>query len=159
MRFALVWIAVAGPAIAQQQPMVANTPSSPPRIMVTNSPPPPGQVIVPPRAVPPGPPPPPYAHIIRPPQPRAAPSSYITPDDYPASARAMKQQGRVDFILIVGKDGRVAGCNINRSSGSPALDSTTCSLMRRRARFTPAIDSNGNPAVAPVRMQYVWRLG
>ena len=155
MRAVLVCIACVASPVAAQQSGIANTPNVPSQVVAV----PPGKpahlYVVP---VPPMPPLSAFADIVRPPQPRAAPSSYITSDDYPASARAAKQQGRVDFTLIVGPNGRVATCMINRSSGSVVLDSTTCNLMRRRARFTPAMDSHGNPATAAVRLHFEWRL-
>lgn len=159
MRAVLVCIACVASPVAAQQGGVVNTPSaSQPIIAVSNSPPPPSQIIVAPMAFPPAAPLPPFPHVVRAPQPRAATSSYITPDDYPASALAARQQGRVDFTLVVGANGRASGCMINRSSGSSVLDSTTCRLMRSRARFTPAMDSNGNPATAAVRLHFEWRL-
>ena len=165
MRVALiaaVALALAGAARAEQ-PGIAVTNSPPPQIIaVPASPPYPSVILMPPGdaavARPPGPPLPPGPRIIRPPQIRAPLHSYFTSDDYPVSARAARRKGRVDFTLIVGPDGRAKGCMINRSSGTAALDSATCIIMRRRARFTPAIDSNGNPATAPVRLSYSWRL-
>mgnify|MGYP002148087180 CR=1 FL=1 len=44
-----------------------------------------------------------------------------------------------------GPDGRVTSCDITSSSGSPDLDEATCSNVTRRARFTPAMDGEGNP--------------
>jgi protein TonB len=34
---------------------------------------------------------------------------------------------------------------VTGSSGSSALDQATCRLLSRRARYTPAKDSSGNP--------------
>jgi len=76
---------------------------------------------------------------------RANLASYVTDSDYPASAVERGEQGTVRFTLAIGADGRVTGCTVTGSSGSAVLDSTTCRIMRSRARFTPARDSNGNP--------------
>jgi len=154
-------VALAGPAWAQaQQGMVTNSPAAqPPIIAVPSAPGMPAYALPPGVYRPPEPPPlPPGARIVRPPQPRAVAQSLISRDDYPAAALAMRAHGRVRFRLLIGPDGRVAGCAITRSSGSPVLDSTTCRLIRRRARFTPAVDSNGNPAAGTVEDQIVWRL-
>jgi periplasmic protein TonB len=130
--------------------------SAQPPVAVADSPPP---VIAPPVIVlPPAPPPPPAARLLRPPLPRHQPQSLIMPDDYPASALAAKQEGKVGFTLDVGPDGRVHGCTITRSSGSSVLDSVTCSIMRRRGRFTPAVDSNGQPVAGRVRYEVEWVL-
>jgi protein TonB len=84
--------------------------------------------------------------------------AFITPGDYPAAAVRARQQGTVRFRLEVGPDGRVTGCTILRSSRSAALDSTTCALMRRRARFTPATDAVGNPVQSSIEEEFTWKL-
>jgi periplasmic protein TonB len=133
-------------------------------IAVTQSPPPPTVILVPSVRVVRGstaagiPPMPPVRDVVRPPQPRASAQSYISRDDYPASALAMRAQGNVRFMLVVSPNGRADGCSILASSGWAALDSATCRLMRRRARFTPAIDSHGNPTTGTISQQIRWRL-
>ena len=82
----------------------------------------------------------------------------LSNEDYPAAARAAGEQGLVEFSLDVGPEGRVTGCTITRSSGSAMLDSTTCRLMRSRARFTPAIDAGGAAVEDKVDGRIAWRL-
>ena len=143
----LVWIAL---ALAAQEPPVA----------ATNRPAPPA-VFVPepsyPKAAAPVPPPG-GAKIVRGPKARQPLQRLVSQEDYPASALARGEEGGVAFTLDVHPQGRVTGCTITRSSGSAALDSATCMLMRRRARFTPAIDSNGMPAAGRVEDELVWTL-
>jgi TonB family protein len=104
------------------------------------------------------PPAPPSARIVAPVQPRADPQSHIQAEDYPPAAADSGQQGTVGFVLDVGVDGRVSACTITRSSGSSSLDSATCRIMRSRARFTPARDSNGNPAASSIEQDVTWAL-
>ena len=68
------------------------------------------------------------------------------------------EEGTTGFRLTVGPDGRVTNCEVTSSSGSSALDTTTCRLMRSRARFTPAHDSNGNPTNDTVTARITWRI-
>ena len=42
--------------------------------------------------------------------------------------------------------------------GSSALESTTCRILRSRARYTPARDNNGMPVGYPVEDAVEWRL-
>jgi protein TonB len=144
-------------ATSPQQPPVMVADSPPPVVAVPGERPSSFQVLVPPvpRTSAPRPPGP---RILRPPQWRRSAQSLIMTDDYPASARARGEQGWVAFALQVGADGRVHGCAITGSSGSAVLDATTCSLLRRRARFTPARDSNGQPAPWAARGEVEWRL-
>ena len=70
-------------------------------------------------------------------------AAYLSADDYPPAALRNNEQGRVAFTLGIGPDGRVTSCSIRESSGSALLDSTTCRIMRSRARYTPARDARG----------------
>jgi TonB family protein len=82
----------------------------------------------------------------------------VSPDDYPASAVANHEQGQVRFLLSVAVDGRVTDCTILQSSGSAALDNTTCGLMLRRARFVPARDAMGHPVADTYESVVSWKL-
>jgi len=85
-------------------------------------------------------------------------ASLFSDQDYPATALAAREQGMVGFALDVGANGRVSGCTITQSSGSTALDDTTCRLIRSRARFTPATDAGGATVPDKVRGKIVWTL-
>ena len=141
-----------------QQPPIAVTNTAPPRIVAVPADPGTPTFVVPGPPFPPAPPPVPPAQLIRGPQARTPLQQLVRPDDYPMSAIAQRQAGRVAFTLDVGANGRVVGCAITTSSGSTALDSTTCRIMRARGRFTPAIDSRGMPAPARVTEEVEWRL-
>lgn len=79
-------------------------------------------------------------------------------DDYPQTALAKNEEGVANVLLTIGPDGRVVGCAVTASSGSAHLDSATCSLLRRRARFTPARDVKGLGVTDEYKTQIVWRL-
>lgn len=91
-------------------------------------------------------------------EPKANLASLFSNEDYPASAQRAGEQGKVGFTLTIGTDGRVTGCRVTSSSGSSSLDSTTCRLLQRRARFTPARDARGNPVAADHSGSINWRL-
>jgi protein TonB len=91
------------------------------------------------------------------PMPKASPVSLISDADYPASALASGEQGRVAFRLTIAPNGRATDCVVTASSGSAALDGATCRLMISRARFTPARDSAGNPVEGPFEGNLVWQ--
>lgn len=82
----------------------------------------------------------------------------VYPADYPAAALVNRQQGTVKFRLTIESSGRVTGCTITSSSGSPWLDSTTCAILRRRARFSPARGPSGRPEESTFEDSLVWRL-
>jgi len=85
--------------------------------------------------------------------------SLFSADDYPASAQASGAQGTAQAALTIGPSGQVVACDLVRSTGDGALDSATCNILRRRARFTPARDSSGHPiSDRVVTPPIVWTL-
>jgi TonB family protein len=95
---------------------------------------------------------------VEPARARANLASYISNGDYPLSSVKAGEEGTVRFRLDIGPDGRVTNCQVSGSSGSTTLDSTTCRLMRSRARFTPARDRNGTPTGDVVSSVIIWRI-
>lgn len=148
------------PPVVSPPPIVRlNNPTPPPVIAVPN--PPPAPVIT--RTAPPAPPapppaPPPPPRTVEPARARANLASYVSNDDYPPAAIRNEEQGTTGFRLTVGTDGRVSNCEVTSSSGSSSLDSTTCRLMRSRARFTPARNNLGNPATDTQSGRIRWVL-
>jgi protein TonB len=80
------------------------------------------------------------------------------PNDYPTSAAESGDQGSTGVRLAIGPDGRVTACSVTRSSGSRALDAATCSVLRSRARYTPARDQNSQPTGDTQGATITWRL-
>lgn len=101
---------------------------------------------------------PPSARPGEPARARANLASYVSNDDYPAAALRDEEQGTTGFRLAIGPDGRVTNCSVTSSSGSAALDTTTCRIMRNRARFTPARDSEGRPTTDTQSARITWRI-
>ncbi len=120
-------------------PAIVNIAPQQPAMVVPVAPP-----FIPPVAPsPPAPPPPPRK--VQSATARGSVVGLFSDEDYPASAQSAGAEGTAQATLTIGADGRVTGCNLIRSTGNGALDAATCSILRRRAKFTPARDSNGNP--------------
>jgi protein TonB len=153
-----------------EQPQLQTPPvvSPPPIVRVTAPPPPvvsvavpPPALVITPRAAAPAPVP-----VAAPPAPRVSqaaglkgnPADYFDAESYPSDALAAEASGRVVATLTVGADGRVSDCVIVTSSGNASLDRTTCAISKRRIRFTPAKDENGNPIVTTYRLPVRWTL-
>jgi periplasmic protein TonB len=60
--------------------------------------------------------------------------------------------------MTVGPDGRVQDCQVTSSSGNTALDNAACTNLRRRARFEPALDRDGNPTTGSATRNVRWQL-
>src|SRR5262249_26575225 len=138
------------PPPPKDMPDVPPPPSAPPAV-VNLAPTVTPQIQVVPQVVPaPIAPPPP---VQPPPQPRKTQSaqpargdvrSVFSNDDYPPAAISAGAHGTAQARLTIGPDGRVTGCDLIRSTGNGSLDSATCNILRRRVKFTPARDSEGN---------------
>ncbi|MCW3798559.1 energy transducer TonB [Sphingomonas sp. BN140010] len=93
-----------------------------------------------------------------PPTPIGPLPALLSPNDYPAEALRLGQQGTVGAALTISDQGRVTACAIERSSGSVALDVATCRLLRARARFAPAKDAMGASVDGATRTTIRWVL-
>ena len=133
-------------------PVKVNIAAAPPDIQTVQTPPPAPQpqVIVPAQPAP--------RFTPRGAQPKGNPGNWASTDDYPARALREERQGVTGFRLSVGPDGRATSCEVTSSSGTPELDSTTCSLVQRRARFTPATDGEGQPTSGSYNGRVRWQI-
>lgn len=92
------------------------------------------------------------------PTPLDSPGSWLTEQDYPVDAQLDGVEGITAFSLTVAVDGRVSDCQVTTSSGSEALDETTCRILRQRARFSPALDRRSRPMEAKWSSRIIWRI-
>jgi len=88
--------------------------------------------------------------------PKGNPGSWATTNDYPSRALREEREGTSGFRVTVGPDGRVTDCQITSSSGHADLDAATCDNVRRRARFNPAMDGDGNPTTGSYSNRVRW---
>jgi len=90
--------------------------------------------------------------------PIGSPAAWFPADAYPPEAKAAGLQGRTAFTLDLDPQGRITSCNITSSSGSPLLDSTTCTLLVTNGRFRPARNAAGQPVAGTWSSAMVWQL-
>lgn len=96
--------------------------------------------------------------ITRSASPKSAPGSWVSDRDYPTAAIREEREGTTRFRLAIGIDGKVTGCEITTSSGSPDLDAATCAKVTARARFIPALGSDGMPMSGSYSSAVRWVL-
>ena len=140
------------PIVAPPPPISFNAPA--PQVETVTTPPPPAPVFT--TAAPPPPPPPPPKFQPKAPAPKGSPGNWATSNDYPSRALREEREGVTGFRVSVGTDGKVTSCEITKSSGSPDLDQATCDNVRRRARFQPATDGEGNPTTGSYSNAIRW---
>jgi TonB family protein len=96
--------------------------------------------------------------VTRQPVPKGNPGNWISSSDYPTSALRERREGTISFRVTVGLDGRPTDCTVTQSSGHADLDATTCALIARRARFTPATDDYGEPMLGTFSNRVRWMV-
>lgn len=144
------------PIVAPPPPITFNAPA--PVLQVVSAPPPPTPLPPPPVALPPTPAPPPPRFTPKAAVPKGRPGEWVTSNDYPSRALREEREGVTGFRLTVGPDGKVTNCEITKSSGSPDLDQATCDNLRRRGRFTPGTDGDGNPTASSYASSVRWQI-
>lgn len=92
------------------------------------------------------------------PVPIGNPGEWVSTDDYPGNLLSDGIHGTVAFKIKVGTDGKPVDCVVLESSKIEALDKLSCQLVVQRARFKPAIGSDGQPAVAPYINRIRWQI-
>lgn len=92
------------------------------------------------------------------PVPKGNPGNWANTNDYPSRALQQEREGTVGFRVTIGSDGRVIDCQIVSSSGHEDLDQATCTNLRRRARFDPALDDSGRPITGTYSNRVRWQI-
>ena len=134
-------------------PVRINVATTPPQIVTVSAPPPPAvvRIVAPAPSVAPPPRVQPKGAV-----PKGNPGNWATSNDYPARALREEREGTSGFRVTVGPDGRVSDCQVTSSSGSPDLDEAACANIRRRARFNPATDGEGQPTTGSYANRVRW---
>jgi TonB family protein len=85
-------------------------------------------------------------------------TAFITANDYPAAALRTSLEGNVGVRLTVSAVGGVSECVVLQTSGSRVLDDAACFLLKRRARFVPALDAEGKPTEGTFDHIVIWKI-
>lgn len=75
---------------------------------------------------------------------------------YPADALALRAEGLVELLVVVGTNGRAEGVTLHRSSGSDVLDQAAINTVRNQWSFQPAMAGNRPvtfAVVVPIRFR------
>lgn len=91
-------------------------------------------------------------------RPKNNPARWVTNADYRPRWIMEGLAGTASFTLAIDAAGRVTGCTITRSTGHAALDTATCDLVGKRARFDAARDGTGKPVAARYTGTITWQI-
>ena len=78
-------------------------------------------------------------------KPMKSPGKWIVSSDYPLDMLMAGQPALVNFRLNIGTDGIPVSCHIQTTTRPKEFDKAVCKSVMRRARFSPALDAQGQP--------------
>ena len=84
------------------------------------------------------------------------PASWVSADNYPATAIPARHSGTTTVLLSVSRRGLVEECRVVRSSGFADLDNAACMALAQRARFIPARNGHGDRIAASITRTVRW---
>jgi TonB family protein len=90
------------------------------------------------------------------PVPLGSPATWMTSNDYPRTALSRGHNGFVTFRLGIDPRGSVTSCHIQEETQPADFATLTCRLISQRARFSPALDSGGQPVASYYINQVRW---
>ncbi|WP_168853967.1 TonB family protein [Novosphingobium sp. ERN07] len=90
--------------------------------------------------------------------PRTDPHTWLSQSDYPTDFVASATEGAINVSINVDEKGAPSSCSITSSSGDSGLDNLTCSLIMKRAQFTPAKNQNGQATTSKYSQKVTWRI-
>ena len=79
--------------------------------------------------------------------------------DYPRSSFGVQDQGTVAIVLLIDESGRVSDCSVDATAGAATLDTMSCYVIQKRAKFRPAIGIDGKPTKSVYTQRITWRIG
>lgn len=78
-------------------------------------------------------------------KPLQSPGKWIVSSDYPLDMLSAGQPALVNFRLSIGANGVPTACYIQSTTRPKEFDNAVCKSVMRRARFSPALDAQGQP--------------
>jgi hypothetical protein len=89
--------------------------------------------------------------------PKGFPGSWLNPSDYPSSMIRQGRSAAVHFRLMVDENGAPTDCVVQTPTGTE-FDKHTCNLLKKRAKFTPALNREGQPIRSYFVSSVTWLL-
>lgn len=84
--------------------------------------------------------------------------SIVTAGYYPGASIEAREEGDTGIDIYVDATGAVTECRTTSSSGYAILDTNACKAYTKRAKFSPATDTAGNPTAAVFHTIVRWRI-
>lgn len=99
------------------------------------------------------------ANLTRAATPESDPGRWLHSSDYPEELLRQGKNGFVRFRLSVSETGTVTDCYIQQKMNPAEFDAISCKLIKKRAKFNPALDAGGNPVASYFVASVLWKIG
>lgn len=83
----------------------------------------------------------------------------LTSADYPESMARSDMNGSAQYRLGVDESGGVASCHVLYQDPKAPFAEATCFALKKRAKYTPALDADGKPVPIYFVGRASWRMG
>lgn len=87
------------------------------------------------------------------------PKQWIKSEDYPPDMLFAGQPALVQFRLSIDAQGKVTDCHIQKTTRRKEFDNAVCRNLKRKARFSPALDKDGNAIASYWRNTVRFQMG
>lgn len=77
---------------------------------------------------------------------------------FPTLALQAGNMGTIGVSLMIDEAGKIRDCMVEESSGFATLDATSCFVIASRARFEPAVGTDGKPAKSAYFQRIHWQI-
>lgn len=95
--------------------------------------------------------------LTRPAVPIVSPENWLKSSDFPQKMFADGLNDSVNFRLTVDPTGMPTDCSVLTMESKPAFIKATCDTLMKRARFKPALNSQGKPVASIYVNTVIWR--
>lgn len=100
-----------------------------------------------------------WRQLKSPPVPLEHWSKWLNDFDYPIEALSYAVEGGVVARLDVSSDGIVANCKVMNPGKYKGFEFSACYALKKRARFSPALDASGKPVASVYVVDVEFRTG
>lgn len=90
------------------------------------------------------------------PAPRSNPGTWLTSSDYPRDSLARGEQAIIRFRMMIDSTGVPTACAVQSAITKGDFAEITCNQLKRRARFEPARNAEGQPVASFFVGKVVW---
>jgi hypothetical protein len=95
--------------------------------------------------------------LLQPVKPKSSPAPWFRAEDFPPHLNPKAPGSTVIVRVIAAADGQIEDCAVVKAGGDKQFEQLTCDLVRKRARFEPAIGADRRPTRSMLITTVAWQ--